>query len=68
MNLIDLISGIGGILGLFLGVSFLSFIEIFELIFELVYLLFAGFISTRKKSTQSKVSAKNDFFYNNFEF
>ncbi len=33
-------SNIGGILGLFLGISFLSFIEIFEIIFEIMLILF----------------------------
>ncbi len=33
MELADLISNIGGILGVFLGVSFLSFIEIIEILF-----------------------------------
>jgi len=33
-------SNIGGILGLFLGISFLSFIEIFEIIFEIIFILF----------------------------
>ena len=36
----NLISSIGGTLGLFLGVSFLSFIEIFEILFEIIFILF----------------------------
>ena len=44
MDIIDLIANIGGLFGLFLGASFLSFIEIFELLFEVFYLIFAGFI------------------------
>ena len=39
MEMFDLVSNIGGILGLFIGVSFLSFIEIFELIFEVLFIL-----------------------------
>jgi len=35
-ELFDLVSNIGGTLGLFIGVSFLSFIEFFELIFEVI--------------------------------
>ena len=35
-----LISDIGDIFGLFIGISFLSFIEIFELLFEVFYFLF----------------------------
>lgn len=34
-ELVDLVAGIGGTLGLFLGISFLSFIEIFDLLFYL---------------------------------
>ena len=34
----DLISSIGGILGLFIGVSFLSFVEILEIIVEIIYI------------------------------
>ena len=36
----NLVSSIGGTLGLFLGVSFLSFIEIFEILFEIIFILF----------------------------
>jgi hypothetical protein len=39
-ELFKFISDIGGILGLFLGVSFLSFIEIFEIIFEILLIFF----------------------------
>ena len=39
MILVDLISSIGGTLGLFIGISFLSFLEIFEILFEVVLLL-----------------------------
>ena len=35
-ELVDLISNIGGTLGLFLGISWLSFIEIFEIIFNII--------------------------------
>ncbi|CAF0868590.1 unnamed protein product [Brachionus calyciflorus] len=38
-GLVDLLSNIGGIAGLFLGVSFLSFIEIFELLMQIVLIL-----------------------------
>ena len=33
--MVDLVSNIGGTIGLFLGVSFLSFIEIIDLFFHL---------------------------------
>jgi len=39
IEIVDLIANIGGNLGLFLGVSFLSFAEIFELIFETFLIL-----------------------------
>jgi amiloride-sensitive sodium channel subunit alpha/amiloride-sensitive sodium channel subunit gamma len=38
-SLIDLLSNIGGTLGLFLGISFLSFVEIFEILFEIFLVL-----------------------------
>ena len=34
-QMVDLVSGIGGTIGLFLGVSFLSFIEIIDLFFHM---------------------------------
>jgi hypothetical protein len=37
-SIIDLFSGIGGLLGLFAGISILSFIEIVELTIELIYI------------------------------
>ena len=39
-ELFNFISNIGGILGLFLGISFLSFIEIFEILFEIMFIFF----------------------------
>jgi len=36
----DLISNIGGILGLFIGCSFASFFEIFEIVIEVIFILF----------------------------
>lgn len=36
---LDLVSGVGGTLGLFIGMSFLSFFEIFDVIIELVYVI-----------------------------
>lgn len=35
----DLISNLGGIMGLFLGVSFVTFFEIFEIFFETIFIL-----------------------------
>lgn len=39
-QMFDFISNIGGILGLFLGISFLSFIEIFEILIENLFILY----------------------------
>ena len=38
-NLLGLISNIGGLLGLFLGISFLSLVEIFEAFFEVLCII-----------------------------
>ena len=38
-DLISLISNIGGTLGLFLGISFFSLVEILEIFMEIVYIL-----------------------------
>jgi hypothetical protein len=40
VGVISLISNIGGTLGLFLGISLLSFVEIVEIFFEIVFILF----------------------------
>ena len=45
VGVISLISNIGGTLGLFLGISLLSFVEIVEIFFEIVFILF-----TKKES------------------
>ena len=39
MDFFDLISNIGGNLGLFIGISFLSFAEIIELLIEAIYII-----------------------------
>lgn len=39
LEIIDLVAYIGGILGLFLGGSFLSFVEIFELMIGIAFTL-----------------------------
>jgi acid-sensing ion channel 2 len=36
----DLVSNMGGTLGLFLGLSFLSLIEIFEILFQVLFIYF----------------------------
>jgi len=40
LELVDLVSGVGGLLGLFLGTSFLSFAEIIEMIIETLVIIF----------------------------
>ena len=40
MTFITLVSNIGGVLGLFLGMSFLSFVEVFELGFEIFLIVY----------------------------
>jgi hypothetical protein len=41
MNVFDLISNIGGNLGLFIGISFLSFAELIELLVEILCIIFS---------------------------
>lgn len=43
-NFLDLIASVGGTLGLFLGMSFLSFFEIFDVVIEIIYM----FMENRK--------------------
>ncbi|CAF1115278.1 unnamed protein product, partial [Brachionus calyciflorus] len=40
MVIVDLISNIGGILGLFIGISILSFAELIEIFIEILFVLF----------------------------
>ena len=40
MTIITLVSNIGGVLGLFLGISFLSFVEVFELGFDIFLIVY----------------------------
>lgn len=47
MEIIDLIANVGGTLGLFLGVSFLSFAEIAELIFEIIVITLRKLVCTK---------------------
>ena len=39
LELVDLVSGIGGLLGLFLGMSFLSFVELIEMFIETLIII-----------------------------
>lgn len=45
-ELFSCISSIGGILSLFLGISFISFFEIFEIIFEAIHVLIRNTVSS----------------------
>ncbi len=47
------VSNIGGILGLYLGISFLSLVEILEILFE----LFPVIVSSEKKFSENKIMA-----------
>ena len=40
IKIVDLVANLGGILGLFIGISFLSFVEILEIILEIFIILF----------------------------
>ena len=42
-ELVDLVSNIGGLLGLFIGTSFLSFVEIIEIFIEVFVILCTKF-------------------------
>ena len=55
LGLVDLISGIGGLLGLFLGMSFLSFVELIEIILESIVIILKKF----------KNNKTEDFFIKN---
>lgn len=53
MNLSDLVSNVGGILGLFLGVSFLTFVELIELVAEILCIIFKSNIIFKKSKIRS---------------
>ena len=40
MQIFDLVSNIGGLFGLFLGMGLLSFIELFEILIENIFIIF----------------------------
>ena len=54
VGIIDLISNMGGILGLFIGVSFLSFVEPIEMIMEIIFILFEKEKKPVKKINQNE--------------
>ena len=47
MDFFNLVSGVGGTMGLFIGISFMSFLEIFQLCFRIILILIR-----RKRSNQ----------------
>jgi hypothetical protein len=51
MEVADLIGAVGGTLGLFLGLSFLSFYELFELAFTIVYIGITSLVSKKKRNS-----------------
>ncbi len=52
-QLFNVISNIGGILGLFLGISFLSFMELIEILFQIIYIKYfePNVLTTNKEWT-----------------
>lgn len=57
-SLEDLMSNVGGILGLYIGVSFLSFVELFELFFQFIFLVIrhnSSQIATANQSNANKI-------------
>jgi uncharacterized membrane protein len=52
MEVSDLVAAIGGTLGLFLGMSFMSFFEVFELAFTLVYSGVDSLVVKKKKKNE----------------
>ena len=48
---IDLVTNVGGTMGLFMGLSFLSFIEIIELLIEIIFVFFEKKYSHKKLLT-----------------
>jgi uncharacterized membrane protein len=55
MEVSDLVGAIGGTLGLFLGMSFMSFYELFELAFTVVYIGVASLVSRKKEYRKNVV-------------
>ena len=51
-EIFNFISNIGGILGLFLGILFLSFIEVFEIFFEIIFHLIKKLDIKRNSNTR----------------
>lgn len=61
MELVDLVANIGGTLGLFIGVSFLSFAEALEFVFIMIGTIFNRLFFTnpnRRESKSNKIKAQ----------
>jgi hypothetical protein len=56
MNIVDLLSNIGGTMGLFLGISLLSFVEMVELVIESCFIYFKY-----KRNNKTKIADINHF-------
>ena len=56
MQLFDLISNIGGILGLFVGLSFVNLFEIGEILFEICF-IFSAYYRKKVKKFQGNSNA-----------
>ena len=52
----DLMSNVGGILGLYIGVSFLSFVELFELFFQMIFISFRHHHQSQSSNRKSVVA------------
>jgi hypothetical protein len=55
MEIPDLVGAIGGTLGLFLGMSFMSFYEVFELAFTIAHIGVASLVYRKKKNIKNVV-------------
>lgn len=61
LDLVTLLSNLGGIAGLFLGISALSLVELFEILFEMVYVFcnFQNDFSSSKVKYVRKINVKS---------
>ena len=73
MQLFDLISNIGGLLGLFLGTSFLTMAEVIEAVLEICQILLVNFFNKKKRNKRQslqddpkQIEKTQEKFINNF--
>lgn len=57
----DLVAIVGGILGLFLGMSFLSFIELLEIFLEIICILLENALKSSKSSKITHIKVQSSF-------